>query len=348
MQRSTERILTTHTGSLPRPPGVALPGTAEALAGSVAGEDEIRGAVAETVGRQREAGVDVINDGEVSKPSYATYITTRLTGFEGTSVNTWTPPEATDFPSTSPGSAETCKRRPPTRRATDRSPIATVTTSPATSRTCGRRARERGERRLYDSASPGVISLFMANQYYPTHEDYISALADAMKEEYDAIAAAGFILQIDCPTSPRDGRWSRPTARRLRNTARPVRSTSRRSTTPPVTSHRSRCACTSAGELRGPHNHDVALSEIIDVVLRARPAGLLFEAANPRHAHEWVVFEDVAVPDGKVLIPGVLDSTDNYIEHPELIAQRIERLAAIVGKENVMAGSDCGFATFAQ
>jgi 5-methyltetrahydropteroyltriglutamate--homocysteine methyltransferase len=199
------------------------------------------------------------------------------------------------------------------------------------------------------AASPGVIDMFMPSRYHATAEEYLFALADAMKTEYDAIAAAGLVLQLDCPDLA--ARWARvsggheltlPEFRRdvslrldaLNHATRDI---------PPEQLRLHLCW----GNYEGPHNHDIPLAEIIDLVLAARPSAVSFEAANPRHEHEWKLFEDVKLPDGKVILPGVLDSTTNYIEHPELVAQRLVRYARLVGRENVIAGSDCGFATFA-
>jgi 5-methyltetrahydropteroyltriglutamate--homocysteine methyltransferase len=195
------------------------------------------------------------------------------------------------------------------------------------------------------SASPGVISLFLKNQHYPTREAYLDALADAMKTEYDAIHQAGFVLQIDCPDLAMGRHIEFPDAS-LEDWRRAimvnVEALNKATADIPPEDMRIHLCW---GNYEGPHHLDVPLGDILDIVLRARPAGISFEAANPRHEHEWRVFEDVDLPDGKVLIPGVLDSTTNYIEHPELIAERILHFAHAVGRENVMAGSDCGFAT---
>jgi 5-methyltetrahydropteroyltriglutamate--homocysteine methyltransferase len=197
------------------------------------------------------------------------------------------------------------------------------------------------------AASPGVIAQFMANRYYASHQEYIDALAEAMSHEYEAIAAAGLVLQLDCPDL---ASWPVYEARGM----------SKQDFLAMVTEHIEALNSATAGiapesmrmhvcwgNYEGPHNHDIPLIEIIDRVLQARPAALLFEAANPRHEHEWAIFQEVKVPDGKILVPGVLDTTCNYIEHPELVAERIERIARLVGMDRVIAGTDCGFATFA-
>jgi 5-methyltetrahydropteroyltriglutamate--homocysteine methyltransferase len=197
------------------------------------------------------------------------------------------------------------------------------------------------------AASPGVIAQFMVNRYYDTHESYVGALADAMKEEYDAIHAAGLVLQLDCPDL---ASWPVAEARGQtklefrRTVAQNVEALNHATRDIPPESMRMHVCW---GNYEGPHTHDIPLIEVLDLILPARPGGLLFEAANPRHEHEWIIFQDVDLPEGKVLIPGVLDSTTNYVEHPELVAQRLERLARLVGMGQVIAGTDCGFATFA-
>jgi 5-methyltetrahydropteroyltriglutamate--homocysteine methyltransferase len=197
------------------------------------------------------------------------------------------------------------------------------------------------------AASPGVIAQFMVNHHYASHEEYVAALADAMKEEYDAIHKAGIILQLDCPdlASWQVAESKGHNKEQFRQTiAENVAALNHATRDIPPDGMRMHVCW---GNYEGPHTHDIPFTEIVDLILPARPNGLLFEGANPRHEHEWVMFEDVKLPDGKVLIIGVLDSTTNYVEHPDLVAQRVERLARLVGMENVMAGSDCGFATFA-
>ena len=196
------------------------------------------------------------------------------------------------------------------------------------------------------AASPGVIEMFMANRYYPSTEEYLQALAEAMKQEYDAICQAGLVLQLDCPDlacewamgpEQTTAEFRRVVAQRLEALDHATRDI------PPDRLRMHLCW----GNYEGPHHTDVPLADIIDLVLAARPTAVSFEGANPRHEHEWKVFEEIKLPEGKAVIPGVLDSTTNYIEHPELVAQRIIRYADVVGRENVIAGSDCGFATFA-
>jgi 5-methyltetrahydropteroyltriglutamate--homocysteine methyltransferase len=195
------------------------------------------------------------------------------------------------------------------------------------------------------AASPGVIAVFLQNRHYPSHEEYVFALADAMKVEYDEIHRAGIVLQLDCPDLAMSGHMLGESLDDFRARARlNVEAIGHATRDIPPDDIRLHVCW---GNYEGPHHRDVALRDIIDVVIEARPAGISFEAANPRHEHEWTVFEDVKLPDGKVVIPGVLDSTTNFIEHPELVAQRLVRYGKLVGPENLMAGTDCGFATFA-
>jgi 5-methyltetrahydropteroyltriglutamate--homocysteine methyltransferase len=342
MQLSTERILTTHTGSLPRPEGLPLDAS-ERDAGQLA--DAVRSVVL----AQIDAGVDVVNDGEASKPSYATYVTERLTGFggEGRPIR---PKDYDDFPG---WGERMMSERARSRRLTNPAcigPVAYRDTSLVETDIANLRQATAG-REVADvfmsAASPGVIALFHANQHYGSDEEYIAALADAMKTEYDAIHAAGLVLQLDCPDlamgwnvagigGTLEGFLAAVTARvaAINHATRDI---------PPEAMRLHLCW----GNYEGPHTSDVPLGQVLGEVLKARPAAISFEGANPRHEHEWTVFDEVKLPDGKAIIPGVIDSTTNYVEHPELVAQRIERYARLVGRQNVLAGSDCGFATFA-
>ena len=336
MKTSTERILTTHTGSLPRPAGLADrhdPGAVQA-------------AVRETVTRQREAGVDIVNDGEVSKPSYATYVTERLSGFAGEPV-----PLALRGFEEFPEFAQKMWGDPDTAAIMANpscdGPVAYLDQSQVQADIANLLAAADGATEVFMSAaSPGVIEMFMANRYYPSTEEYLFALADAMKQEYDAISQAGLILQLDCPDLACE--WAlgpeQSTAEFRQVVAQRIEALDYATRDIPPDRLRMHLCW---GNYEGPHHTDVPLADIIDLVLAARPAAVSFEAANPRHEHEWTVFEQVKLPEGKALIPGVLDSTTNYIEHPELVAQRIIRYVGVAGRENVIAGSDCGFATFA-
>jgi 5-methyltetrahydropteroyltriglutamate--homocysteine methyltransferase len=350
MKRSTERFLTTHTGSLPRPEDLirtmfakeeGVPVERAALA------RRIRSAVAETVARQVAAGVDVVNDGEMSKPSYATYIKDRLDGFGGTS-HPLQYQDLVDFPELARrvfGDPGRSRRKTPGCNG----PIAVRDAAAAATDVENLAAALAGattEEAFLTAASPGLISLFFHNGHYPSHEAYLFAIAEAMRGEYETVVSAGFVLQLDCPDLAM-GRHIQyaglSTAEFRRRAALHIEALNHAvAGIPPERMRIHLCW----GNYEGPHHCDVPLKDIIDVIFTARPAGLSFEAANPRHAHEWTVFETVKLPAGKVLIPGVLESKTNFIEHPELIAQRIGRYAKLVGRENVIAGSDCGYGTW--
>jgi 5-methyltetrahydropteroyltriglutamate--homocysteine methyltransferase len=350
MQRSVDRILTTHTGSLPRPDDLTqamfareegVPVDAAALAA------RIRSAVADVVRKQTEVGVDVISDGEFSKPSYATYVKDRLAGFGGAS-HPLQYRDLVDFPGMArrvfgdPGRA---RRKTPACTA----PIALRDGEAARADVANLQAalaQVKAREAFLSAASPGVISLFFRNDHYPSHETYLFAIAEAMKHEYETVAAAGLVLQVDCPdlAMGRHIQFADLSVEEFRKMARLHLEALdyALARVPPEQARIHLCW----GNYEGPHHYDVPLADIIDLVFAARPAAVSFEAANPRHAHEWRVFESVKVPDGKVIVPGVIDSTTNFIEHPVLIADRITRYARLVGRENVIAGSDCGFGTW--
>jgi 5-methyltetrahydropteroyltriglutamate--homocysteine methyltransferase len=342
MRLSTERILTTHTGSLPRPAGLSLTGP-ERDAGQLAD------AVGSVVQTQVDAGVDVVNDGEASKVGYSTYVTERLTGFGGEG-EPLRPRDYGDFPA---WGERMMSERARTRRLTNPACVGPVTyRDPSLVAADIENLREATAGQdvadvFMSAASPGVIAVFLSNQYYPSEDDYIGALADAMKTEYDAIHAAGLVLQLDCPDLAMGWNVSGIGDTEegfLASVASRVAAINHATRDIPSEAMRLHLCW---GNYEGPHTRDIPLIKIIGEVLKARPAAISFEGANPRHEHEWTVFEDVKLPDGKAIIPGVLDSTTNYVEHPELVAQRIGRYAELVGRENVLAGTDCGFATFA-
>lgn len=348
MQRSVERILTTHTGSLPRPGDLvdALYAAESGQAKDAAAQQRIAQAVADVVRQQIEAGVDVVNDGEMGKVSYSTYVTSRLTGYEGeVHVPRRPRPDAIDFPD---WNTQTLSQRGSVRvkRLACSGPVRYVGQQDLQRDLDNLKAAVQGSsitETFMTAASPGVIAVFQPNQHYPTNADYLWALADAMKEEYEAIHQAGFILQLDCPDFTGLSAVETPGVPPPDLVQRVEALNHAVSGIPPERMRLHLCW----GNYEGPHHTDVPLKDVIGEVLKARPAGLSFEGANPRHEHEWNVFERVKLPEGKVIIPGVLDSTTNYIEHPELVAQRIERYARLVGRENVIAGVDCGFGTFA-
>ncbi|HKV55946.1 MAG TPA: cobalamin-independent methionine synthase II family protein [Candidatus Binataceae bacterium] len=353
MKRSSDRILTTHTGSLPRPADLlALIEAMESGTGdNAAFASRVRSAVTEIVRTQVQAGVDIVNDGEMGKPSYATYVKDRLTGFEheGEAEPLLIQADMSDFPEyreryrlrragsalRRPKCTGPVKHKDPTPVATEIEDLKAAVAQSAPSEA------------FLSAASPGVISIFLHNQYYKTHEAYLAALAEAMKTEYQAIHRAGFVLQVDCPdlAMGRHIQFPDKTLAEFRKTIE-MHIEALNGALAGIPADRVRIHL-CWGNYEGPHHRDVALRDIIDVVFKVRAMGISYEAANPRHEHEWAVFKEVKLPDGKLLIPGVIDSTNNFIEHPELIAQRICNVAKLVGRENVVAGSDCGFATSA-
>jgi len=303
--------------------------------------------VIEVVQKQAGIGLDIVNDGEFSKPSYATYVKDRLTGFGGAS-HPLEYRDLADFPGMArrvfgdPGRA---RRKTPACTG----PVAVRDADAVAIDVDDLRAALRGitvAEGFLTAASPGVISLFFRNDHYPTQEAYLAAIAEAMRHEYEAVAQAGLVLQIDCPdlAMGRHIQYASLSVEEFRKKAHlHIEALNHAlARVPPDQARIHLCW----GNYEGPHHHDVALAEILDVVFTARPNGISFEAANPRHAHEWKVFERVKLPPDKVIIPGVLDSTTNFIEHPELVAERIVRLARLVGRERVIAGTDCGFGTW--
>lgn len=351
MKRSVDRILTTHTGSLPRP--LDLLTMIEAKEGGQAYDeraftDRVRTAVDEMVGEQVNAGIDIVSDGEMGKPSFATYVKNRLRGFEGQNTEPRVFADRAEFPE---WSAQTTPSRLMTGiRPTCNGPLgwkdrAAVDSDIENFRQAVDRAKP-GDAFL-PSASLGIIAEIMVNEYYPSEEAYLYALADVMKEEYQAITSAGFVLQIDAPDAAM-GRhsqfWNRPLQDFRNALALRVEALNHALTGIPEDQIRFHLCW---GNYEGPHNHDVPLRDIVDLVLKVHAGAYSVEASNPRHAHEWQVWDDVKLPQGKVLIPGVIDSTSNFIEHPEVVAQRIVQYARLVGRENVIAGTDCGFGTSA-
>ena len=351
MKLSTDRILTTHVGSLPRTQDVSA-----ALFGKMRGDSfeegaydaAIRDGVALAVRRQVDAGVDVVSDGETSKISYSTYITERLSGFEGDSerkINR----DVAPYPDFREKMARVTGAQPMPRAACvgpiaikDRELLRKDLENLRTAVSLGGPVEA-----FMNAASPGGISAFQPNQYYPSHEAYIGALASAMKEEYDAIVDAGFMLQVDCPDlamAHHTAFQDLSEAEFLKRAEQQVEALNHALADIPPESVRMHICW---GNYEGPHDHDIALEKIVGILLKAKPMAISFEASNPRHAHEWTVWRAAHIPDDKVLLPGVLDSTTNYVEHPELVAQRIEQYAEIVGRERVIASSDCGFSTFA-
>lgn len=351
MKLSTDRILTTHVGSLPRPRALA-----ELLVKKDQGqpydhaelEREVRRAVADIVARQVATGIDVVSDGETSKIGYATYIKDRLTGFGGENFIPKAQRDLADYPEfrqrmiqfTGP---QVFRRLCCTGDVTLRDHDA-VKTDIANFKAAIAAAKPVDA--FMPAASPGVVSAFQPNRHYPSHAAYIGAVADAMQEEYEAIANAGIVVQLDSPDlamARHTGFQDLTEAEFLRQAEQQIEALNHALANVPASSARLHLCW---GNYEGPHHFDIPLQKILPIVLKAKPQAISFEAANPRHAHEWTVWRDTKVPHDKVLIPGVVDTCTNYIEHPELIAQRICQFADIVGRERVMAGTDCGFATF--
>jgi 5-methyltetrahydropteroyltriglutamate--homocysteine methyltransferase len=354
--KTSNRILTTLVGSLPRPESVV-----EQLFAQDSGHNYneqnfdtlMQTEVLNVVAKQKASGVDVVSDGEMSKISYATYIRHRLTGFEIGEMPRAVPKDLDDFPDFKERLAK-LGATPKYHRPICTGPIAVKDLSGLhkdirnLKTACNASGVERG---FMNSASPGVIAVFQPNQYYASHEKYLGALADAMAAEYEAIVDSGLDLQIDAPDLAM-GRHIRfrdaNEAEFLVAAEQQVEALNHALRNVPADRVRMHVCW---GNYEGPHHHDIGLERIISLVCKAKPATILFEGANPRHAHEWEVWADVQkkgqLPENKILCPGVLDSVNNFIEHPRLIAQRLLTYANIVGRERVMAGTDCGFGTFA-
>jgi 5-methyltetrahydropteroyltriglutamate--homocysteine methyltransferase len=352
LKRSEARILTTHTGSLPRSPEQQ-----EILRAREEQRDydpqeleaSARRAVFDIVKMQTETGLDVINDGEQGRAQYATYVKDRLNGFEGErQIRSWDRLEDKDFP-------EWASTRPPSGTQMVPQPVCT---GPISWKDFGAvqkdidtlkaaTAHTEQEEVFMTSASPGVIATFLRNEHYPTHEAYVRALADVMKDEYKAIVDAGLILQIDCPdlAMTRPWQWSDLSTEAFLKVVELHIDVINGALEglPPDRMRLHLCW----GNVEGPHTYDVPIRDLEPIVLQARPMGLSLAGANPRHAHEYRIWNDIKPPDDKVIIPGVLDTCTNFVEHPELVADRIVNYAAIVGRENVIASTDCGFGTSA-
>ncbi len=348
MRTSTERILTTHTGSLPRPARVVerLLAERDGHSDPAALDAAVAAAVADVVERQLAVGLDVINDGEQGRTDYTVHVLDRLTGFEGRS----TPPLGTgepEFPELAAllsQFASPFQHRPACSGPVDWKdwPAAEADIARSKAALAGAGAAEY----FMTSPSPGQIARYLKNHHYKSDEDYLDALADVMAREYRAIVAAGFVLQLDCPDLAMSralypdldiADYRKIVARNVEALNHSVRDL------PPDRMRMHVCW----GSTLGPHHNDVPLRDIADLLLQGRPQAVSFPGANPRHGHEWKVWRDVKLPADKIVIPGVIDSTSNFVEHPELVADRIVQYAQVVGRDNVIAGVDCGFGTFA-
>ena len=354
MKTSTDRILTTHVGSLPRPDDLIgmlhLKDQGEAY--DPAFFDKcVANAVDATVYRQVATGIDLVSDGEMSKISYATYLKDRLNGFDGTATENRVASDLVDYLAFA--------RRLVEQGGTERSlkgpacdgPLSVRDDAPLKKDLANFAAAVTTHKPIggfLTASSPGVVSVFLQNQYYPDDDAYLDALAEILKQEYQAIVASGVTLQLDCPdlAMGRHVVHQKKTVEEFRRVAARHIEVLNAATEkiPPESMRIHLCR----GNYQGPHHHDIDLSDILDLVYSARPHAIALEGANPRHAHEWVVFEQHPLPDDKVVIPGVIDSTSNFVEHPKLVAERLCRYADQVGRERVIAGTDCGFATFAE
>jgi 5-methyltetrahydropteroyltriglutamate--homocysteine methyltransferase len=353
MKLSDERILTTHVGSLPR----ANKELHELLYAIDRGEDCDRNrfeqlantAVTDVCTKQVAAGIDVISDGEQSKIGYSSYIRHRISGFETAELPGIAPPDVAEFPEFALATYE-AGNAPDFAQSVCTGPIETLNSELAEKDIAtfqGAITSTGANEGFMPAASPGVISVFQPNKYYATDEEYLFALADAMKPEYDAIAAAGLVLQLDCPDlalgrhiflgDMSDAEFAKRCeihVEALNHALRDIQAEN-------VRMH----LCW--GNYDGPHHHDIPVRQIIPLLNKAKPLAVSFEASNPRHEHEWKEWRDAKVRDNMVLIPGVIDSHSNYVEHPEVVADRIMHYTDIVGRERVIAGSDCGYGTFA-
>lgn len=348
-----DHILTTHVGSLPRSAAVTeliFAQERDEPVDAARFDAVLVEAVDACVARQVACGIDLVSDGEMAKISYATYIKDRITGFDGDSART-PPADLEAFPSFLQRQANS-GGTPTYRRPCCVGPIAPKTLAPLhddLARFDAAVAAHRPAGGFMNAASPGVIALFQPNRHYPGQDAYLEALAEAMRPEYEAIVAAGHVLQLDSPDLGLGRHMmykDRSDADYLSLIGHHVEVLNHALRNVPGDRVRMHVCW---GNYEGPHHHDIEMRTILPVLMTAKPQGLLFETANPRHQHDWQAFRDLAalIPDDRVLIPGVIDSTTNFIEHPEVVAQRIEQFAAIVGRDRVIAGTDCGFSTFA-
>lgn len=348
MKTSTDRILTTHVGSLPRPAALETQLLKREKGGISAEElatlpDEINDAVKAAVKRQADLGIAVVDDGEMSKYAYSTYARERITGLTGTD-QALALSELVEFPNFAQRIKLDIKTPACVGPLNYQGEAALRTDIENFKAALEDVSVEEG---FMNASSPGIMAHYMPNKYYPTQEAYLYALADAMQHEYEAITQAGLLLQIDCPDLAL-GRHFRPEPASVQEFRKEV------ALLVEVINHAVRNIPADRmrlhlcwGNYESPHHHDIDLHEIFDLIVKARPMAILLEAANPRHAHEWSLFKETPLPDDKIIIPGVIDTCTNYIEHPEVVAQRIEQYANVVGRERVIAGTDCGFASFA-
>lgn len=351
MRLSTDRIITTHVGSLPRSK-VLSDALLKKDRGEVYDQKDYDRIIAEAVdsmiARQAAVGIDVPSDGEQSKVSYSTYMMDRLTGFGGDNERR-VALDLKDYPEFRQKMARMTGTQE-FRRASCIGPVAVKDRAPLRKDidnllTAMKKAHI--AEAFMNAASPGLISAFQPNQYYPSHEAYVDALVEVMKEEYETIVNAGLILQLDCPDlamAHHIAFQDLSEADFLKRAAMHIEAMNHALANVPADRVRFHVCW---GNYEGPHDHDIPMEQLVDLLMKAKPQAILFEGANPRHAHEWAVWREARIPEDKVLIPGVIDTSTNYVEHPELVAERIIRYAGLVGRERVIAGTDCGFGTFA-
>jgi 5-methyltetrahydropteroyltriglutamate--homocysteine methyltransferase len=354
MKTSTDRILTTHTGSLPRPKALIdliLRREKDAAVTAQALEAEVSKATDDVVAKQVAAGIDVVSDGEMSKPSYTMYIRHRVTGIQpdpraaekgrdimigrdllahpdfGTNRRTFS-----DVPF--PGCVGDLRYKDCTELDRDLARLKAAA------------AKAQPTEAFITAPSPGILTRFIINLHYPTEEAYVDALAEVLKVEYRAIVEAGFVLQIDCPDlgSCRNNQYRDLTDDEFRDKIAERNIAALNGAIEGLPADRIRLHI-CWGNYEGPHTHDLPVTKIIDIAFKARVQGFSIEAANPRHDHEWEDLKEIKIPDDKILIPGVIDSTTNFVEHPRLVARRIGRYAQVVDRERLIAGVDCGFGT---
>jgi 5-methyltetrahydropteroyltriglutamate--homocysteine methyltransferase len=356
MRNSSDRILTTHTGSLPRPQeltelvfrkqeGQTVPAD-EFEAAAIAATDDV-------VARQIAAGIDIVSDGEMNKPGFVNYVGERLEGF-GEPGKPWGLADLADLPELTMalygGPGGTHINMPACRGPVSYRGHALVAQDIEHLRGALARAGDPDREAFIPAAAPGCIANGAQNFHYPTYGAYLEAVTAAMSEEYRAIVEAGFILQLDCPDLPMAAHtsfWAHEVMEEMgydRYLALHVDALNQAIADLPADRIRMHVCW---GNYAGPHTADVPIERLFDLVIRAKPSAVSFEAANPRHEHEWETLASLSIPDDKILIPGVVDTKTNVVEHPRLIAQRIARFAEIVGRERVIPGTDCGFATFA-
>lgn len=356
MRHSSERILTTHTGSLPRPKELTELVFRKQEGESVAADEFEAAAIAATddvVARQIAAGIDIVSDGEMNKPGFLNYVGDRLEGF-GEPGQPWTLSDLKDLPELTMalygGPGGTHINMPACRGEVSYKGHAQVAQDIEHLRNALAKAGDPDREAFIPAASPGCIANGAENFHYPTYEAYLQAVTAAMSEEYRAIVDAGFILQLDCPDLPMAAHTSFWAIKHMedmgfeRYIQMHVDALDQAIADLPADRVRMHLCW---GNYAGPHTDDVPIERLFDMVIAARPSAVSFEAANPRHEHEWETLGSLHIPDDKILMPGVIDTKTNVVEHPHLIAQRIGRFAEIVGRERVIPGTDCGFATFA-